>query len=165
MYLESNEPAFLRRLRSEHGDRDSSRHERQLARPRKQVQEGEEDDQPTYVVEDSQDTLSKAEYEALITADNADQKDENDVPLPANSSHSIGEAEPTKDEVTREAALVKQRVAGIGSSTKRRLAKVVGDEEGEDGAVPEKGDSGKNSKKLRPKKVKKVKLSFDEEGT
>ena len=137
-----------------------------MARPRKQVQEGEEDDQPTYVVEDSQDTLSKAEYEALVAADNADQKDENDVPSPANSSHSIGEAESRKYEVTREVALVKQRVAGIGSSTKRRLAKVVGDEEeGEDGAVPEKGDSGKKSKSFRPKKGKKMKLSFDEDGT
>lgn len=118
------------------------------------------------MVEDSQDTLSKAEYEALKAADNADKEDENDVPSSAKSSHSIKEAEPRKDEVTREAAFAKQQIAGIGGSTKRRLAKVIGDEEeGEDEAAPEKSDSGKNSNKPRAKRGKKMKLSFDEEGT
>lgn len=161
---ELNEPKFLRKLRGEHGDRDSSRHERPLARPRKQVQEGEEDDQPTYVVEDSQDTLSKAEYEALVAADNTDKEAENNLPSSAKASPGIQETEIKKDEATRETALVRQQIAGIGGSTKRRLAKVVGDE-GEDEAAPEKSGSGKNSKKPRVKKGKKVKLSFDEEGT
>ncbi|KAF6231549.1 hypothetical protein HO173_010301 [Letharia columbiana] len=159
----SNEPAFLRKLRGDYGDRDSSRHERPLARPRKQVQEGEDNDQPTYVVEDSQDTLSKAEYEALVAADTAD-KDENNVLLSAKAGHVIEEAEPRKDEVAGEAAPVKQAVAGIGGSTKRRLAKVVGDE-GEDKAASEDCVSGRNSKTSRVKKGKKMKLSFDDEGT
>ena len=137
-----------------------------MARPRKQVQGGEEDDQPTYVVENSQDTLSKAEYEALVAADNADQEDENDVPSSAKSSHSIEEGEPRQDEVTGEGASVKQQIAGIGGSTKRRLAKVIGDEEeGKDETAPEKSDSGKNSNKPRAKRGKKMKLSFDEEAT
>lgn len=139
-----------------------------MARPRKQVQQGEEEDQPTYVAEESQEILSKAEYEALVAADNADNADKEDVddmPSPEKASPSGGEAGPGKDEVTREAALVKQQVAGIGGSTKRRLAKVIGDEEGEDGADPRKDDSRKDRKKSRMKKGKKMKLSFDEEGT
>lgn len=135
-----------------------------MARPRKQVQQGEEDDQPTYVAEDSQDILSKAEYEALITADNADNADKedgDDLRSPAKASYGIGEAGSRKDEVTREVAHVKQQVAGIGGSTKRRLAKVIGDEEEDSG----KADSGKDSKKSKIKKGKKMKLSFDEEGT
>ena len=150
--------------RGEHGDRDSSRHERPLARPRKQVQEGEDDDQPTYVVEDSQDTLSRDEYEALVAPDNTDKEAENNLSSSAKASPSIHEAESRKDEATRDTALVRQQVAGIGASTKRRLPKVVGHEE-EDEAVPEKNDAGKNSKKPRVRKGKKVKLSFDEEGT
>lgn len=134
-----------------------------MARPRKQVQEGEEDDQPTYVVEDSQDTLSTAEYEALVAAD---KEDENSLPSSAKASPRIQEAVPKKDESTKEAALVKQQVAGIGGSAKRRLGKVVGDEEEEDEAASEKTDSGKNGKKARViKKGKKMKLSFDEDGT
>ncbi|CAF9926982.1 MAG: hypothetical protein ALECFALPRED_003596 [Alectoria fallacina] len=166
---ESNEPIFLRRLKGEYGERDSSRHERPLARPRKQAREGEEDDQPTYVVEDNQDTLSKAEYEALVAADNADKDDENKMPISAKASPGIQEAEPKKDTATREAALVKQQVAGIGGTTKRRLAKVVCDDEEEDDehqdeVAPGKNDSGKNSKKSRVRKRKRMKLSFDEEG-
>lgn len=134
-----------------------------MARPRKQAQEGDEEDQPTYVVEDSQDTLSKAEYEALVAADNADRVDENHMLPSAKDSRSNEEAEPRKVDVTGEVALVKQQVAGIGGSSKRRLAKVVGDEGDE--AAPEKNDSEKNSKKYRAKKWKKMKLSFDEEGT
>lgn len=139
-----------------------------MARPRKQIQEGEEDDQPTYVVEDSQDTLSKVEYEALVAADRADKEDENNVHPSAQASHGNGEAESRKGEDIGKAAPVKQQVAGIGGSTKRRLAKVVGDEkegEEEDEAGPDKFDSGRDSKKNRLKKGKKMKLSFDEEGT
>ena len=159
--IESNEPAFLRRLRGEYGDRDSSRHERPLARPRKQVQDGEEDDQPTFVVEESQDTLSKAEYEALA-ADNADN--ENNVHTSAKTNHSVEQAQARQEEVTRGPTVVEQHIAGIGGSTKRRLAKVIGDEE-EDEVAPKKGDSRKNSKNARAKKGKKMKLSFDEENT
>ena len=139
-----------------------------MARPRKQIQEGEEDDQPTYVVEDSQDTLSKVEYEALVAADCADKTDENNVHASTQASHGNEEAESRKGEVIGKAARVKQQVAGIGGSTKRRLAKVVGDEkegEEEDEAVPDKLDSGNDSKKSRLNKRKKMKLSFDEEGT
>ena len=131
-----------------------------MARPRKQVQQGEEDDQPTYVAEDSQDILSKAEYEALVTADNADKEDGDDLRSPAKARYGVGEAESRKDEVTREVAHVKQQVASIGGSTKRRLAKVIGDEE-EDSRKA----NSKDSKKSRIKKGKKMKLSFDEEGT
>ena len=105
--------------------------------------------------------MSKAEYEALVAADNANKEDEDNLPSPTKASCDSGDAEPRKDEATRETALVKQPVAGIGVSSKRRVARVIGDEE-ED---PRKVDPGKDSKKSRFRKGKKVKLSFDEEGT
>ena len=150
-------------LRSEHGVRDSSRHERPLARPRKQV-EGEQDDEPTYVVEDSQDTLSKAEYEALIaTKDEDDKRNENDIVSSTEVCHGSREAGLRKDKVTGGAALGTQEVAGIGYSTKRRLAKIVGDEEEENEATSEKIDSRKKGTKPRAHRRKKMKLSFDDD--
>lgn len=111
----------------------------------------------------------KVEYEALVAADNAEKEDEYNLPSSAKASPGVQGAEARKDEATRDAALVKQQVAGIGGSTKRRLAKVVGEEEEEDEeedeACREKGGSRKNSNKPRVKKGRKMKLSFDEEGT
>ena len=148
-----------------------------MARPRKQVQEEEKDEQPTYVMAGSQDTLSKAEYEALVATNDADKQDEKAVPPSTEAHHGIEETELSKDEITGEAAPAKQRVAGIGSSSKRRLAKVVGEEEEEEeedeedeedeekgnGSIPHKNDSRNKDKKIRAKKGKKMKLSFDEE--
>ena len=133
-----------------------------MARPRRQVKEGEEDDQPTYVLDESQDTLSKAECEALIAAANASTDDEKHIPSSEKISYDVEEGESRKDEVAREAPLLKQPVAGIGGSIKRKLVKVIGAEE-EDEEAPDKMDSGRTSKKIRIKKGKKMKLSFDEE--
>ena len=139
-----------------------------MARPRKQVWEGETEDQPTYVVEDSQDTLSKAEYEALLAANNVDKQGENKISSSAKLRHDTEEVE--KDEMIKEAAAVKQQVASIGRSTKRKLAKVVGDEEVEEEKTEEEEieeaeykdkAARKKDKKIRAKKAKKMKLSFD----
>ena len=156
-----------------------------MARPRKQVWEGEIEDQPTYVVENSQDTLSKAEYEALLVADKVDKQDEKVMPPSAKLRYDIEEIQVGKDKMIREGAPVKQQVAGIGRSKKRRLAKVFGDEnveeeedekggedeeEGEekkeiDKAVVKGSLSGKKDKNIRATKAKKMKLSFDEVDT
>ena len=112
--------------------------------------------------------MSKAECEALIAAANASTDDEKRVPLSEKTSYDVEEGGSRKDEIAREAVLVKQPVAGIGGSIKRKLAKVVGTEE-EDEEAPNKMDykmdSGKTSKKIKVKKGKKMKLSFDEEST
>ena len=133
-----------------------------MARPRRQVKDREEDDQPTYVLEENQNTLSKAECEALIAAANASNDDEKRAPSSEKTSYDVEEGEPRKDEIAIEAVLVKQPVAGIGGSIKRKLAKVIGTEE-EDEEASNKMDSGKTSKKIKVKKGKKMKLSFDEE--
>lgn len=148
-------------VRGEHGLRDSPRHERPLARPRKQVEEGDKDDEPTYVVEESQDTLSKAECEALVTTNDADEQKENSMPSSTEVRYGSEEAEPRKDKVFRGAAPAKQQVAGIGCSNKRRLAKIVGDE-GENEVPLEESGSRKKQEETKVKKGKKIKLSFDE---
>lgn len=112
-------------------------------------------------MEKSQDTLSKAEYEALVTTKDADEQKENSMPSSTELRHGSEEAEPRKGEVSEGVAPAKQQVAGIGCSNKRRLAKIVGEEE-EDEAPPEESGSRKKHEKIKVKKGKKIKLSFDE---
>ena len=57
---------------------------------------------------------------------------------------------------------VKQQVAGIGGSGKRRLAKVVGCDEDE-AVKPQMEGSVQQPKKRIPKNPKRIKLSFDED--
>lgn len=159
--LEANEPAFLRRLKAEHGGGDSSRHERPLARPRKQMKDGEEDDEPTYVVEASQDTLSKEEYEALVKGKVHDKavNEETSSSTPSLAISKFNEkddAHPSRNEPA------KQKVAAIGASNKRRLVKVVGDEDDEAASLV-KGEPARQARTPKAKKGKKVKLSFDAE--
>ena len=114
------------------------------------------------MVEDSQDTLSKAEYEALIATKDEDKQNENNITSSTEVSHGSEEAGLRKDWVTGEAALGKQEVVGIGCSTKRRLAKIVGGGEEEKEATPEKNDSRNKDTKTANRRKKKMKLSFDD---
>ena len=114
------------------------------------------------MVEDSQDTLSKAEYEALIATKDEDKQNENEITSSTQIRDGSEEVGPGEDRVTGEVALGKQEVAGIGYSTKRRLAKIVGEEEEEKEATPEENDSRKKDTKTRANRRKKMKLSFDD---
>ncbi|KAL2048173.1 hypothetical protein N7G274_000084 [Stereocaulon virgatum] len=154
------EPVFLRRLRAQHGSGDSARHERPLARPKKQVKDGEEDDQPTYVLEGSQDTISKAECETLMGTAYHERRDENETI--SSAKPDLGAQKPAKgaSDVSEDVAPVKQKIAAIGSSNKRRLAKVVGEADDVDGDPDVKGNCPTPNRKKH--KTKKVKLSFNE---
>lgn len=156
--IEPQEPAFLRRLRG-NGAGDTGRHERPIARPRKPKDPKElEDDGPVYVDEQSQNVVTKEAYEALIS------KTEPATPDVGESSGLEATEDRAQKGTTDQSSTQNQTprgtVAVIGGSTKRRLAKVVvDDEEAKDaprfleGAVT----TGK-----RVKKGKKVKLSFDD---
>ncbi|KAK0507869.1 hypothetical protein JMJ35_009758 [Cladonia borealis] len=161
---ESNEPAFLRKLRSEYQGGDSARHERPLARPRKHIKDGDEDDEPTFVVEGSQDTLSKAEYEALMGVVSDEKHDGNEAvsdPQPESKDEKPGES---STEISDNSTPAKQVNASIGASNKRRFAKIVGDED-EGAAESRDENSPRTTKKPKAKKAKKVKLSFAEDAT
>lgn len=159
---ESNEPAFLRELRSQYGGADSARHDRPLARPRKHVEDDEEDDQPTFVVEGSQDTLSKAEYEALMGVANDEKHDETEGVSDGQPSAEDEKPRDSSTEIPDNATPAKKQSASIGASNKRRFAKIVGNED--EGIAKSHGvDSARTTEKPKTKKGKKVKLSFAEE--
>lgn len=143
--------------------RDTDRHERPIARPKRSKRDDEEDDGPTYVIEESNDTLTKAEYEALVNGGTETANDTSDA---------------TKENDGDEAAVEKtkpkqQQVASVGGASKKRKAVKIGsdadEEEGDEAKATEK--SGKteepHKKDIKPKKPKKktkaVKLSFGDE--
>ena len=121
----------------------------------------DEDDGPTYIVEGTQDVVSREEYEALIGNDpkeagDAGPRKETEELKPAQDGHGTDDG----DSVVLDRPN-KEKIAGIGASNKRRLAKIVGaDEDGEKTVAREKVEKG--DKKVKPKKSKKIKLSFDE---
>ena len=157
---ESHEPAFLRRLRNEAGGQDPVRHARQLTRPKKQKHlSDDEDDAPTYVDEASRDVVTKKEFEALIN-----RTEERD-PRIKDSSPTLEEEEQQKqvgglDEPLLEVGSSKEQIASIGAGSKRRFAKVVGDEEVKQPEPITEGSKRTNVAKI--KKDKRIKLSFDE---
>ncbi|MCJ1402751.1 hypothetical protein MMC11_005972 [Xylographa trunciseda] len=158
---ESKEPAFLRRLKNEYGGGNSDRHERPSARPRKQKHSEDDEDEPTYVDEDSNDTLTKAEYEAILKEEQVMSEEQHSESLELHNDSKI-----THDaavNIANETSTRKELVAAIGGTGKRRVAKVIGDDDLDQNGqelVPET-KAGKRSSK----KPKKIKLSFNDEGT
>ncbi|OJD34308.1 uncharacterized protein BKCO1_2400069 [Diplodia corticola] len=161
------EPAFLRRMKGDlTAGRDTDRHERPVARPKRLKRDDEEDDGPTYVVEESNDTLTKAEYEALV----------NGTTEESPAAHATSDAAEGKDgdEVAAEKAKPKQQqVASVGGASKKRKAVKIGgdadDEERDESRADEKSGKAEDpqKKETKPKKPKKkakaVKLSFGDE--
>ncbi|KAF1983221.1 hypothetical protein K402DRAFT_339027 [Aulographum hederae CBS 113979] len=144
---EANEPAFLRRLRGGLAEgRDTDRHETSIARPKRAKDPDGEDDLPIYVVEESNDTISKAEYEALVAKQESGSKPEGE-----NGTTEPGDG---KDGAGKRPGQ---------NSRKRKVGKIIGGdgEEDEDQQEPKKSTTKKKSKK---KGKPGVALSFDEEG-
>ncbi|PYH87988.1 hypothetical protein BO71DRAFT_366229 [Aspergillus ellipticus CBS 707.79] len=152
---EAKQPAFLQRLQNQYGDT-SGRLERPISRPRK-AKNTDDDDGPTYVDEESNEIISKEEYEALVRGDGeTDPKKDAEDKGPSGS----GAGEDGKGGDEGAASASKQNVAEIGGPRKRKQAKAIGDEApaAETEETPKK-DAG--SRKPKQKK-KKIKLSFDD---
>ncbi|KAK7537864.1 hypothetical protein IWX49DRAFT_590519 [Phyllosticta citricarpa] len=139
-----SEPAFLRRLKGEAtGDRDTDRHERPVARPRGRARQpgDDEDDGPTYVLEESGDALSKAEYEALLDPAHGAATGATNATTVATSADGSG----PKQEDAQQAKKKPHLVASVGAASKKRKAVKIGldddDDEEKNEAEPSKGAS------------------------
>lgn len=157
---DSNQPTFIRRLRGEIGGQDSSRHERAIARPRKlKNSNDDEDDEPTYVNEENREVISKSEFEALANRETSEKTELDGVAL----SHDQPEGDIRLPIVLKpEGPAPKEHVASVGGSSKRKVAKVFGNED-IGFAKRAKADSPDNKNKTKTRKGKKIKLSFDED--
>jgi hypothetical protein len=152
---DNQQPAFLRRLRGELTSGDAARHEQPIPR-NKRMTKDDEDDAPTYVMEDTKESLTKEEYDALVSG--KDSKD--------GESDATGNA--SKEEGSVPSPKPKEKIAEVGAmSKKRKVAKAIGDEQ--EGAKGEESKDAKESNakviKKPKKKAKAVKLTFgDDEG-
>lgn len=156
---EPKEPAFLRRLRNEHGSGDSARHERQLPRQKRHAEDDEED-LPAYVDGDSNNTISKAEYDALYSGAGRMQVETDASAERLSQPHASEMDEVSEAEESGHIVQIKQPEVCIGRGPKRKLAKVIAES-------PEDGDSSLPFNRIAPKKKRKmksqdVKLSFDD---
>ncbi|KAJ4362726.1 hypothetical protein N0V95_001328 [Ascochyta clinopodiicola] len=130
---------------------DSARHERPIPR-NKRLKQDDEDDAPTYVLEDTNQSMTKEEYEVFVAK--GDLKEE---------------SEPGKESAEKEQSTVearsKDKIAEVGANAKKRkAAKIISDEqeESKDGSKDVKDSETKTLKKPK-KKVKAVKLTFGDE--
>ncbi|KAF2865511.1 hypothetical protein BDV95DRAFT_586549 [Massariosphaeria phaeospora] len=145
---DASQPAFLRRLRGEMAGDDSVRHEQPIPR-NKRMKKDEEEDDPTYVLEDTNQSLTKAEFEALAAGKNPKDIQE------------TGGCPDDKSKLGEPAALPKDNIAEVGKVTKKRKAVKI---------ISEEQDEGKSANPTGPKvtrkpkkKGKAVKLSFGDQ--
>ena len=154
---DSHEPSFLRKLREENVGLAPDRQERPVARP-KRSKDAADDDSPTYVIEESNDTLSKAEYEALVKEEARASEEK----VADSATAAVGDGAGAGDEQNKanrkDGQTSKQQTTNIGKAQqKRKLGKVVG----ADDAQTANGE--KRLDKKPKKKVKGVKLSFGDD--
>lgn len=164
----ASQPAFLQRLRDQNSAISSSgRHEQPIARAqRAKNPNNDDDDAPTYVVEGSSETLTKAEYEKLTSGDGDDAKDKfGDVKdmvtgeLTGDSPKASG-ALPDEDEAPARASAT----VDAGKATKKRkVAKVVGGDDDEDEKTTNDTSKDESKPKKPKKKGKPMKLSFGDD--
>jgi hypothetical protein len=147
-------PAFLQKLKGELAG-DPSGGQLSIPRPKKPKQDDGEDD-PTYVLEDTNQSLSKAEYEALIAGEGVPEDFQT---TPGGSDEVAQPGTNSKSNDKPESQQPKKPVTEAGTmARKRKAVKVVGNDE------DEKDDQRQESKptKKQKKKAKVIKLSFDE---
>ncbi|KAL2865116.1 DUF4604 domain-containing protein [Aspergillus lucknowensis] len=156
---DAKEPAFLQRLRGQFGSSSGGLERPASQRPRR-LREDNEDDGPTYVDAESNEVISKEEYEAMVNGGDEERTEGNGGDQRKSSTEGTAESGAAE---AKKAATSKQNLAEIGGPRKRKQAKVVGDE------VPEGESEETQTKKLEArkpthekKKKKKIKLSFEE---
>ena len=109
--------------------------------------------------EGSHNTISKVEYEAMLNGD-GNTVDDGGAEI-TSKTVDISKIQPRSvDESIGGGNVKEQKVAGIGSSGKRRIAKVIGEDEHLSGTKGEGKASVGGKRAKKPKK--RIKLSFEE---
>ncbi|KAF7195627.1 hypothetical protein HII31_02945 [Pseudocercospora fuligena] len=160
---DSSLPPFLQRLHEQKAGRgDTDRHERPIARA-KRTKPADDDDGPT-VVDDSGETVSKAQLEEMSKEATDEVQDTSSIKgeLDPSTEPKASGALPDSNAGPRR---TESSVTDGTAQKKRKAAKVIGDDE-EAGDATEQKSSKKVAAKKAKKKAKPVKLTFedDEEG-
>ena len=162
LQYERSEPAFLRRMRGELGgstdDSDRQTNSAPLPKKPKRLEMGD-DEGPTYVLEESGETVTKEEFEKIIAKNKDGEK--SPVANAAGNQQGNGDQNEKNDNINQS----KQQVAQIGAlSKKRKIAKIVGEgpDADETDENPKPKVSSKSNVKKSKKKAKQIKLTFDD---
>ncbi|CAN9203273.1 unnamed protein product [Alternaria alternata] len=154
LHFDNSQPAFLQRLRGQLTSGDTARHEHPIARNKRMKKDDDEDDAPTYVMEETNQSLSKEEYDALVSGKDGKEEEE-------TATDEVGEK---RDNDSKSQS--KDKIAEVGANAKKRkAAKIISEDQseskgGEETAV--KKPDAKPAKKPK-KKAKAVKLTFGED--
>lgn len=117
------------------------------------MKQDDEDDAPTYVLEDTNQSMTKEEYEAFVAK--KDSKED------GKSEQEDTTKESTKDDIVKS----KDKITEVGSNAKKRkAAKIISDEQ-EDDKAQSKSTLKPDTKTVKKpkKKAKAVKLTFGDE--
>jgi Domain of unknown function (DUF4604) len=163
LHYEKQEPAFLRRLRSENT---SDRQQVSTARPRNPRLENGDDDEPT-IVDEQGETLTQNQYQQLIHGKSEDASVTKDISTitEADPESKTQESGPSRtDEMGNERETRRLTISSVMKKRKQVKAIVA---ESEAGHLTVEGDLSKAQGDEEPgtkgrKKKKKVKLSFDD---
>ncbi|ERF72342.1 hypothetical protein EPUS_06098 [Endocarpon pusillum Z07020] len=170
LHYEKQEPAFLRRLRSENT---SDRHNISIARPRKPRLEVGDEDGPTIVDEQGEEVTEKEYQDLLLGKTKNASRPEDTAALAKPDSNSDTERPASDSTANRAQEQEKRPVTSGGGLKKRKQGKAVATEpEPEPGpedsglvnGLPDTKKDDDSKAKMKSRK-KKIKLSFDEPGT
>lgn len=160
---DSSLPPFLQRLRAQNtgygegGDPD--RHQVPLARPKK-AKNPDDDDGPTFV-DESGELVSKADYERRLKGDASGEETGDNV-----NGELKGDSKPEAGALPADSKpRVEQKLTDGNAVKKRKVAKVVGDEDEDDSSKPAGADKDIAPKAVKKakKKAKPIKLAFDDD--
>ncbi|KAI9894335.1 MAG: hypothetical protein M1814_003091 [Vezdaea aestivalis] len=162
---EARQPAFLRRIKEQYNSGESQRSDQPQARP-KRPHHDDEEDEPTYVDGENNQTLSRAEYEQMKEYTEGRSSDA----ATADSSKAAGVTSTKQEDGANGSNLglskSQPQEATIGAKRKQKTVKTFKHDEDEDeaeGSKPEAKTTSTEVQKPKPKKAKKVKLSFADE--
>lgn len=113
--------------------------------------------------EDTLDTITKDEYTALLTHNKGKVDDHPTSSSPDGGKHSDDGASGNTSQQRHDVKPAEQLQANIGSTSKKRLVKAIGNHsEAQEHVSNGDGPSPETANRNRTKR-KKIKLSFDEE--
>ncbi|KAJ4993182.1 hypothetical protein SVAN01_01157 [Stagonosporopsis vannaccii] len=150
LHFDNSQPAFLQRLRGQMQGEDSARHERPIPR-NKRLKSDDDDDAPTYILEDTNQSMTKEEYEAFVAEQSSEQE-------PTEQSAIIKGA--GKESETKS----KDKITEIGvNAKKRKAARIIGEQEDSKDQPNDAKEGNKKPVKKPKRKAKAVKLTFGDE--
>ncbi|KAF1927580.1 uncharacterized protein M421DRAFT_170531 [Didymella exigua CBS 183.55] len=152
LHFDNSQPAFLQRLRGQMQGEDSARHERPIPR-NKRLKQDDEDDAPTYVLENTNQSMTKEEYEEFIGKKDSKEDGNPEQDNVRKESNKDGSPKP------------KDKIAEVGANAKKRkAAKIISDEQEDDKDQLRDVKKVETKAVMKPKKKSKaVKLTFGDE--